>query len=253
MQLDGSVALVTGGASGLGLATAMALASAGAQVVVADLPSSNGEKVAADLGGRFVPADVTDESQVRSAVDAAVEAGPLRAVVHCAGISSFTRVVEKSGEPGSMADFERVVRVNLFGSFNVLRVAGAAMAAHTPPVDGERGAVVMTASVAAFEGQIGQMAYTASKGGVVAMTICAARDLSSKLIRVNTIAPGLFQTPLFDTLSDTVKESLAASVPHPRRMGDPAEYAKMAISLLENPMVNGETVRLDGAIRMGPR
>ena len=254
MELDGISALVTGGASGLGLASARALADAGARVVVADLPTSAGEDVATELGdgARFVAADVTDDAGVQAAVDAAVDAGPFRAVVHCAGIGSRTRVVERSGAPGSMDDFERVVRVNLFGTFNVLRLAAAAMA-RTEPVDGERGAIVTTASIAAFEGQIGQMAYTASKGGVVSMTLCAARDLASKLIRVSTIAPGLFHTPLFDTLPEEVRTALGESVPHPRRLGDPTEYARMALALLVNPMANGETVRLDGALRMGPR
>lgn len=172
--------------------------------------------------------------------------------MHCAGIGSLTRVVDRNGEPGSMSDFEQVVRVNLFGSFNALRLSAAAMS-RTEPVDGERGAIVLTASVAAFEGQIGQMAYSASKGGVVSMTLCAARDLASKLIRVNTLAPGLFDTPLFDTLSEEVRQALGDSVPHPRRLGDPAEFGQMAVSLLQNPMVNGETLRLDGAIRMSPR
>jgi NAD(P)-dependent dehydrogenase (short-subunit alcohol dehydrogenase family) len=252
MELTGVSAVVTGGASGLGLASARALAAAGAHVVVADLPSSRGAEVATELGGEFVPADVTDAEAFGAAVAAAEAAGPFRALVHCAGIGSLTRVVERSGEPGSMDDFERVIRVNLFGSFNALRLGGAAMA-RTAPVDGERGAIVMTASVAAYEGQIGQIAYSASKGGVVSMTLCAARDLASKLIRVNTIAPGLFDTPLFATLSDEVREALGNSVPNPRRLGDPAEYAQMAVALLTNPMVNGETVRLDGAIRMAPR
>jgi len=252
MDLNGVSAVVTGGASGLGLATAQALATAGARVVIADLPSSAGGDVAADLGGEFVAADVTDAEALGRAVAAAEAAGPFRALVHCAGIGSLTRVVEKDGEPGDMAAFERVVRVNLFGSFNALRLGGAAIA-RTEPVDGERGAMIMTASVAAFEGQIGQMAYSASKGGVVSMTLCAARDLASKLIRVNTIAPGLFDTPLFATLSDEVREALGASVPHPRRLGDPTEYAQMAVSMLQNPMLNGETIRLDGAIRMPPR
>jgi NAD(P)-dependent dehydrogenase (short-subunit alcohol dehydrogenase family) len=252
MDLNGVSALVTGGASGLGLATARALTTAGARVVVADLPSSNGKDVATELGGEFVAADVTDAEALGAAVTAAEAAGPFRALVHCAGIGSLTRVVEKSGEPGSMEDFERVVRVNLFGSFNALRLAGAAIA-RTEPVAGERGAMIMTASVAAFEGQIGQMAYSASKGGVVSMTLCAARDLASKLIRVNTIAPGLFDTPLFATLSEEVRQALGDSVPHPRRPGDPDEYAQMAVAMLANPMLNGETIRLDGAIRMAPR
>lgn len=252
MKLVDASSLVTGGASGLGLATARALAAAGSRVVIADLPSSQGKDVAAELDGEFVPADVTDADALSAAVAATEAAGPFRALVHCAGIGSLTRVVDRNGEPGSMADFERVVRVNLFGSFNALRLGAAAMA-RTEPIDGERGAIVLTASVAAFEGQIGQMAYSASKGGVVSMTLCAARDLASRLIRVNTLAPGLFDTPLFATLTDEVRQALGDSVPHPRRLGDPAEYAQMVLSLLQNPMVNGETLRLDGAIRMPPR
>ena len=252
MDLQGVSALVTGGASGLGLATAQAITAAGGRVVVADLPSSNGKEVAADLGGEFVAADVAAAEEQGAAVAAAEAAGPFRALVHCAGIGSLTRVVEKNGDPGDMEAFERVVRVNLFGSFNALRLAGAAIA-RTEPVDGERGAMIMTASVAAFEGQIGQMAYTASKGGVVSMTLCAARDLASKLVRVNTIAPGLFDTPLFATLSEDVRQALGDSVPNPRRLGDPAEYGQMAVAMLQNPMLNGETIRLDGAIRMPPR
>lgn len=252
MDLQGVSALVTGGASGLGLATAKAITAAGGRVVVADLPSSNGKEVAADLGGEFVAADVTDADALGQAVAAAEAAGPFRALVHCAGIGSLTRVVEKNGEPGDMEAFERVVRVNLFGSFNALRLGGAAIA-RTEPVNGERGAMIMTASVAAFEGQIGQMAYSASKGGVVSMTLCAARDLASKLVRVNTIAPGLFDTPLFATLSEDVRKALGDSVPNPRRLGDPAEYGQMAVAMLQNPMLNGETIRLDGAIRMAPR
>lgn len=252
MKLVDASALVTGGASGLGLATARALAAAGSRVVIADLPSSQGKDVAAELDGEFVPADVTDADALSAAVAATEAAGAFRALVHCSGIGSLTRVVDRNGEPGSMADFERVVRVNLFGSFNALRLGAAAMA-RTEPIDGERGAIVLTASVAAFEGQIGQMAYSASKGGVVSMTLCAARDLASRLIRVNTLAPGLFDTPLFATLTDEVRQALGDSVPHPRRLGDPAEYAQMVLSLLQNPMVNGETLRLDGAIRMPPR
>lgn len=252
MKLVDASSLVTGGASGLGLATARALAAAGSRVVIADLPSSQGKDVAAELDGEFVPADVTDADALSAAVAATEAAGPFRALVHCSGIGSLTRVVDRNGEPGSMADFERVVRVNLFGSFNALRLGAAAMA-RTEPIDGERGAIVLTASVAAFEGQIGQMAYSASKGGVVSMTLCAARDLASRLIRVNTLAPGLFDTPLFATLTDEVRQALGDSVPHPRRLGDPAEYAQMVLSLLQNPMVNGETLRLDGAIRMPPR
>ncbi|MGW0661662.1 SDR family NAD(P)-dependent oxidoreductase [Streptodolium elevatio] len=254
MRIEGISALVTGGASGLGLGTVKRLVRAGAHVVIVDLPQSAGDKVAAELGdgARFVPADVTDPDQVQAAIDAAGEAGPLRAVVHCAGIGSAIRVVDRAGNPGELAAFEQVIRVNLIGSYNMLRLGAAAMAAGEP-VDGERGVVVLTASVAAFEGQIGQIAYSASKGGVVAMTVCAARDLAGRNIRVNTIAPGLMDTPLFDLLRDDIRDSLAASVPNPRRFGTPDEYGQTAQFIIENGYVNGETLRLDGAIRMAPR
>ncbi|WP_436771542.1 SDR family NAD(P)-dependent oxidoreductase [Yinghuangia sp. YIM S09857] len=254
MRIEGISALVTGGASGLGLGTAKRLVAAGAHVVIVDLPRSAGDKAAAELGdrARFVAADVTEPEQLRAAIDAAGESGPLRAVVHCAGIGSAIRVVDRSGNAGELAAFEQVVRVNLIGSYNVLRLGAAAMAA-AEPVDGERGVVVLTASVAAFEGQIGQIAYSASKGGVVAMTLCAARDLAGRAIRVNTIAPGLMDTPLFDLLRDDIRDSLAASVPNPRRFGTPDEYGRTAQFVIENAYLNGETLRLDGAIRMAPR
>lgn len=254
MRIEGMSALVTGGASGLGLGTVKRLAGAGAHVVIADLPSSPGQKVADELGDRvdFVPTDVTDEDQFRAAIAAAGEAGPLRALVHCAGIGNAIRVVDRDGEPGELAGFERVIKVNLIGSYNALRLGGAAMAA-TEVVDGERGVIVMTASVAAYEGQIGQIAYSASKGGVVGMTIVAARDLAGRNVRVNTIAPGLMKTPLFDTLREDVQASLAATVPNPRRFGSPDEYGHTVQFLIENAYVNGETIRLDGAIRMAPR
>ncbi|MEU9024423.1 SDR family NAD(P)-dependent oxidoreductase [Actinomadura sp. NPDC048394] len=254
MRVEGISTLVTGGASGLGLGTATRLAKAGARVVIADLPRSRGAQVADELGDnvRFVPTDVTSEQQLRAAIEAAREAGPLRALVHCAGIGHAIRVVGRDGEPGDLPAFEQVVQVNLIGSYNALRLGAAAMAAGEA-VDGERGVIVLTASVAAFEGQIGQIAYTASKAGVVGMTIVAARDLASKHIRVNTIAPGLMDTPLFDSLRDDVKQSLAASIPNPQRFGTTDEYAQTAQFLIENAYVNGETIRLDGAIRMAPR
>jgi NAD(P)-dependent dehydrogenase (short-subunit alcohol dehydrogenase family) len=254
MRIEGISALVTGGASGLGLGTARRLAEAGANVVVVDLPRSDGDKIAAELGEnvRFVPADVTSPEQLQAAVDAAREAGPLRAVVHCAGIGNAIRVVAKDGAPGELEGFERVVKVNLIGSYNALRLGAAAMAANEP-VDGERGVIVMTASVAAYEGQIGQIAYSASKAGVVGMTIVAARDLASKSIRVNTIAPGLMDTPLFATLREDVRRSLAATIPNPQRFGTTDEYAQTAQFIIENGYINGETIRLDGAIRMAPR
>ncbi len=254
MRIEGISAVVTGGASGLGLGTVKRLAKSGAHVVIADLPSSAGESIAAELGAnvRFVPADVTDEQQFQAAIDAAGTAGPLRALVHCAGLGHTIRVVDKQGKPGELAGFEKVIRVNLIGSYNALRLGGAAMAA-TEPVDGERGVIVMTASAAAYEGQIGQIAYSASKGGVVGMTIVAARDLAGKSIRVNTIAPGLMDTPLFNTLREDVRASLAATIPNPKRFGTADEYGQTAQFLIENAYVNGETIRLDGAIRMAPR
>lgn len=254
MRIEGISAVVTGGASGLGLGTVKRLAEAGAHVVIADLPASNGKKIAAELGGdvRFVPADVTDEQQFRAALDTAAEAGPLRVLVHCAGLGHALRVVDKEGNPGELAGFEKVIKVNLIGSYNALRLGGAAMAA-TEPVEGERGVIIMTASVAAYEGQIGQIAYSASKGGVVGMTIVAARDLAGRNIRVNTIAPGLMDTPLFNQLRDDVRESLASTIPNPKRFGTADEYGQTAQFLIENGYVNGETLRLDGAIRMAPR
>ncbi|MFF3573249.1 3-hydroxyacyl-CoA dehydrogenase [Nocardia jiangxiensis] len=253
MQINDSVAVVTGGASGLGLATTKALLAEGAYVVIIDLPSSNGEAVAKELGERvrFVAADVTDESAVSQALDIAESLGPLRIAVNCAGIGNALRTVGKKG-PFPLDAFTKVVTVNLIGTFNVLRLA-AERIAKTEPVDGERGVIINTASVAAFEGQIGQAAYSASKGGVVGMTLPIARDLASLLIRVNTIAPGLFKTPLLGTLPDEAQKSLGAQVPHPSRLGDPSEYGALAAHIVANPMLNGETIRLDGAIRMAPR
>jgi NAD(P)-dependent dehydrogenase (short-subunit alcohol dehydrogenase family) len=253
MDLNEAGALVTGGASGLGLATARALKARGANVVLLDLASSPGEQVADELGVPFVAADVTDEDGVRRAVDAATANGPLRAVVHCAGRGGDRlRIIDKERAPGDLDTFAEVVRVNLLGTYNVLRLAAAAMAGNGL-VDGDRGAVVLTASVAAFDGQIGQTSYTASKAGVHGMTLVAARDLASWQIRVNTIAPGIFDTPMLARLREDIRASLAASVPHPKRLGDADDYARMALALLENGYVNGETVRLDGGIRMPPR
>ena len=251
MQLAGSVALVTGGASGLGLATATELAAAGAAVLIADLPSSAGADVAGRLGGTFAGTDVTDEASVQAAVDQASAMGPLRVVVNCAGIGTPGRVVGKNG-PLPLAQFAAVVQVNLIGTFNVIRLAAATMG-ETAPVDGERGVIINTASVAAFDGQIGQVAYSASKGGVVGMTLPLARDLAGVLIRVMTIAPGLFDTPMLQGLPEPARQSLAAQVPMPSRLGSPREYAALARHIIENPMLNGEVIRLDGAIRMSPR
>jgi NAD(P)-dependent dehydrogenase (short-subunit alcohol dehydrogenase family) len=255
MNVNDKVALVTGGASGLGLATVTSLHAAGATVVIVDLPSSEGKKAVEDLGERavFAPADVTSEAEVQAAVDTAVALGPLGVTVNCAGIGNAIRVVAKDGRPFPLADFQKVVNVNLVGTFNVIRLAAAAMVAHTP-VDGqERGVIINTASVAAFEGQVGQTAYSASKGGVVGMTLPIARDLAQHSIRVVTIAPGLFLTPLFQTLSDEAIESLGKQVPHPPRLGDPSEYAALVEHIVANIMLNGEVIRLDGAIRMAPR
>ncbi len=252
MRVEGTVALVTGGASGLGRATAERLADLGARVVVLDLPGSDGKAVAGGLGGEFAPADVTDPDAVSAAVDLAAGLGPLRVVVSCAGIGPPARVVGKDGSPMPLAAFSKVVEVNLVGTFNVIRVAAAAMAA-LDPVDEERGVLVNTASVAAFEGQIGQAAYAASKGGIVGMTLPIARELAGRQIRVVTIAPGLFETPLLASLPDEAKQSLGRQVPHPSRLGRPEEYAALVQQIVENPMLNGETIRLDGAIRMAPR
>lgn len=252
MRIDGISALVTGGASGLGLATAELLVDHGAFVTILDRPASDGEQVAHRLGNRvrFAPADVTSQDEVRSAIE---QAGPLRALVHCAGRSGDrTRILDKQNQPGPLDSFEEVLKVNLVGTYNVLRQAAAAMS-RNDTVDGERGACILTASVAAFDGQIGQTAYTAAKAGVHGITLVAARDLASRQIRVNTIAPGTFDTPMLGRLRPDIRDDLVAAIPHPRRLGQAADYAHLAVSLLENSYVNGETVRLDGAIRMPPR
>jgi NAD(P)-dependent dehydrogenase (short-subunit alcohol dehydrogenase family) len=255
MNLNDSSALVTGGASGLGLATARALVSKGARVILVDLPSSDGDAAAQSLGAsaRFVAADILDDDAFSVALDAAAQWGELRGVVHCAGRGGDRlRILDRDNRPGEFESFQNVVRVNLFGSYNVLRLSAARMAENSV-VDGDRGAIVLTASVAAFDGQIGQTSYTASKAAVHGMTLVAARDLASRQIRVNTIAPGTFDTPMLARLRDDIRDALAAAVPHPQRLGDPADYAHLAVSLLENGYVNGETIRLDGAIRMPPR
>ena len=256
MKIDAASALVTGGGSGLGAATARTLARAGAAVVLADLPSSPGAAVAEEIvaaGGRaqFVATDVTDEAAVQAAVDAASALAPLRVVVNCAGVGTPGKVVGRKG-PLPLAAFSQVVQINLVGTFNVIRLAAAAMM-QTEPVDGERGVVVNTASAAAFDGQIGQAAYSASKGGVVGMTLPIARELASSLIRVMTIAPGLFETPMLAGLPQEAQDSLGAQVPHPSRLGRPDEYAALVEHVVANPMLNGEVIRLDGAIRMAPR
>jgi NAD(P)-dependent dehydrogenase (short-subunit alcohol dehydrogenase family) len=253
MDITGQVALVTGGASGLGLATTETLLAAGASVVIVDLPSSPGAEIADKLGDKvvFAAADVTDEAQVTAALDAAAELGTLRVAVNCAGIGNAIKTVGKQG-PFPLADFTKVVTVNLIGTFNVIRLAAERMTTNEP-IDGDRGVIINTASVAAFEGQIGQAAYSASKGGIVGMTLPIARDLASLQIRVNTIAPGLFETPLLGMVPDEAKASLGRQVPHPARLGKPSEYGLLAAHIVANPMLNGEVIRLDGAIRMAPR
>ena len=253
MLIPDSACVITGGASGLGLAAAKSLLHEGAAVVIVDLPTSHGESIPEKLGGRvrFVAADVTDETAITTALDVAETLGPVRVAINCAGITNAIKTVGKSG-PFPLADFTKVVSVNLIGTFNVLRLA-AERIAQTQPIDGERGVIINTASVAAFDGQIGQAAYSASKGGVAGMTLPVARDLASLMIRVVTIAPGLFKTPLLESLPLEAQRSLGGQVPHPSRLGDPSEYGSLAAHIVSNPMLNGETIRLDGAIRMSPR
>jgi NAD(P)-dependent dehydrogenase (short-subunit alcohol dehydrogenase family) len=251
VDIAGTVALVTGGASGLGFATATALRAAGAEVLIVDLPSSDGTAQADRIGAAFVPADVADATQVQAAVDIAADLGPLRIVVCCAGIATPGKAVGKAG-PLPLEDFERVIRVNLTGTFNVIRLAAAHMQS-IEPVGEERGVIVTTASVAAFDGQVGQPAYSASKAGVAGMTLPLAREFAPSRIRVMTIAPGIFQTPMMAGLPQAAQDSLGAQVPHPSRLGKPEEYAALVEHIVRNPMLNGETIRLDGAIRMAPR
>jgi NAD(P)-dependent dehydrogenase (short-subunit alcohol dehydrogenase family) len=256
MQIQGITAFVTGGASGLGAATVRALAARGARVAIFDLPRSKGAELEKELGGaaRFLPGDVTDEAGLTAALDAAIDAfGPLRALVNCAGIGSAMRTVGKDGEPFRLDVFTRTIQINLIGTFNAIRLTAARMAKNPPDAGGERGAIVNTASIAAFDGQIGQAAYSASKGGVVGMTLPIARDLARLGIRVCTIAPGLFKTPLLMGLPEPALAALGQSVPFPARLGEPPEYAALACHILENPMLNGEVIRLDGALRMAPQ
>lgn len=251
MQIEGSVAVVTGGASGLGLATARRLQAAGAQVVVLDL-ADNGAEIAQSFGAHFARTDVTDEAQVAAALDLAAGFGPIRVAVNCAGVGTPGRVISGKGVVLALDAFARVVQINLIGTFNVIRLAAERIAA-TEPLGEERGVIVNTASAAAFDGQIGQAAYAASKGGVVGLTLPVARDLADKQIRVMTIAPGLFKTPMLEGLPQEAQDSLGAQVPHPSRLGDPDEYAALVEHIVANPMLNGEVIRLDGAIRMAPR
>jgi len=253
MQITGSGALITGGASGLGLATARALAAAGAHVTLLDLPNSPGAEKAAELGGAFAPGDVTSPDDAASAVAAANEQAPLRIVVNCAGIAPPAKVLDREGNPAVLADFERVVRINLVGTFNVISQASAVIAKNDAADSGDRGVIINTASVAAFDGQIGQPAYSASKGGVHAMTLPIARELARYSIRVCTIAPGIMETPMLAGLPEAAQASLGEQVPYPARLGRPDEYAALVQSIVENGYLNGETIRLDGAIRMTPK
>jgi 3-hydroxyacyl-CoA dehydrogenase/3-hydroxy-2-methylbutyryl-CoA dehydrogenase len=255
MELSAVKAVITGGASGLGRATATRLAAAGARVALLDRPASAGADVAKSLGPAavFTPADVTSADDVAGALDQAVAACEgLNVLVNCAGIGTAMKTFGKAG-PAKLEEFTRVIQVNLIGTFNCIRLAAAHMARNTPTGDGERGVVINTASVAAFDGQIGQAAYSASKGGIVGLTLPVARDLAELGIRVVTIAPGIFETPLLGTLPDPVRASLANQVPFPKRLGRPEEYAALAEQIITNVMLNGETIRLDGAIRMQPR
>ncbi|SDM34538.1 NAD(P)-dependent dehydrogenase, short-chain alcohol dehydrogenase family [Franzmannia pantelleriensis] len=261
MKFQDNTFIVSGGASGLGEATVRALHVAGSKVVIADLNAERGEALAAELNAkgaderaRFLRTDVTREADAQAAVDLALEAfGSLQGLINCAGVGDPAKVVNREGEPLPLETFSRIVNINLLGSFNMLRLAAAAMAKGEPQADGERGVIINTASVAAFDGQIGQPAYAASKGGIVAMTLPIAREMARHGIRVMTIAPGLFRTPLMESLPEEAQQSLAASIPFPSRLGEPDEFARLACHIVDNPMLNGETIRLDGAIRMAPR
>ena len=254
MQISGNTFLVSGGASGLGGATSRLLAASGAFVVIADINKEKGEALAKELGlnAMFVETNVADEESVKNAVAKTSLFGPLRGAINCAGIGVAEKTVGKDG-PHTLASFKRVIEVNLIGTFNVIRLAAAQMNSQEPNASGERGVIINTASIAAFDGQIGQAAYSASKGGIVGMTLPIARDLARSGIRIVTIAPGLFDTPLLAGLPEDVKKVLGAQVPFPSRLGDPAEYAALAKHIIENEMLNGETIRLDGALRMPPK
>jgi NAD(P)-dependent dehydrogenase (short-subunit alcohol dehydrogenase family) len=254
MEIQGAGAIVSGGASGLGEATSRALAAAGATVAIADLNEERGKALATELGGVFVKTDVSDEEQVQSAVDQATDMGvPLRMAIACAGIGWASRVIGRDGSPHALQPYKKVIEVNLIGTFNLWRIAASAIATTEPLESGERGAMVGTASVAAFDGQIGQISYSASKGGVVGMTLPAARDLAPVGIRVCTIAPGLFDTPLLGQLPDDQRQALAKDVVFPKRLGQAEEYAKLVRAICEIGYLNGETIRLDGALRMPPK
>jgi NAD(P)-dependent dehydrogenase (short-subunit alcohol dehydrogenase family) len=252
MQIKNTIFLITGGASGLGAATAQMAAANGAKVVIADLQQDAGEKLAKEIGGKYCKCDVTSEADGKAAVAAALGLGGLHVLVNCAGIGVAERTIGKDA-PHDLARFTKVININLIGTFNMIRLAAEAMAKAGPNAAGERGVIINTASVAAYDGQIGQAAYSASKGGVVGMTLPIARDLSRNGIRVCTIAPGLFLTPMLLGLPKDAQESLGKQVPFPSRLGKPEEYAQLAKSIVENEMLNGETIRLDGAIRMAPK
>jgi NAD(P)-dependent dehydrogenase (short-subunit alcohol dehydrogenase family) len=254
MKINGSVALVTGGASGLGEATVRQLVGRGGKVVIVDLNADRGRQLASELGNAatFAQADVSKAEEVQAAVEKAASMGTLRAAINCAGIGMAMRTIDKDGIPHDLGVFQKIISVNLVGTFNVLRLAASVMSKNASD-DGERGVVINTASVAAFDGQIGQVAYSASKGGIVGMTLPAARDLAKAQIRVVTIAPGTFDTPLLGMLPADIRAALAAAVPHPSRLGRPEEFGALACHIVENGYLNGEVVRLDGAIRMAPR
>ena len=253
MTLQHTSALVTGGASGMGEATARRLAAQGAKVVIADLNRDRGEAVAAELGGTFAHADVTDEEQVKAAVESAAALAPLRTCVHCAGVGWAERTVSRDGSPHHLETFRKIVEINLIGTFNVLRLAASGMSRNEPDGEGQRGVIVNTASIAAFDGQIGQAAYSASKGGVVSLTLTAARDLAAAGIRVCTIAPGLIDTPLLGTLPQEARDELARSVLFPKRLGTPDDFASLALEIVRNSYLNGEVIRMDAGIRMPPK
>ncbi len=254
MNIKGAVALVTGGASGLGEATVREFVARGGRAVIVDLNEERGEQLAAELGEAavFAKSDVSNASEVQAAVQRATSLGVLRAAINCAGIGIGMRTIDKKGDPHDLDAFQKVISVNLIGTFNVLRLAASAMSRNEPD-DGERGVVINTASIAAFDGQIGQVAYSASKGGIVGLTLPAARDLSKAQVRVVTIAPGTFDTPLLGSLGEDIRAALAATIPHPSRLGRPPEFGALACDIVQNGYINGEVIRIDGALRMAPR
>jgi len=253
MSLENTSAIVTGGASGMGEATGRRLAAEGVHVVVVDRDATKGEAVASDIGGIFCEADITEEASTKAAVDAAVELAPLRTCIHCAGVGWAERTINRAGEPHDLDRFRKIIEINLIGTFNVLRLAASGMSGNEADANGERGVIINTASVAAFDGQIGQAAYSASKGGVASLTLTAARDLSAVGIRVCTIAPGLIDTPLLGTLPEEQRAALAQSVLFPKRLGVAADFASLAMELVKNGYMNGEVIRMDAGIRMPPK